>query len=33
VKEEEALRAELYQKIGRLELELEWLKKRVGGES
>ena len=32
-KEEEALRAELYQKIGRLELELEWLKKKVGAES
>jgi transposase-like protein len=32
-KEEEALRAELYQKIGRLEMELEWLKKKVGAES
>lgn len=31
-KEEEALRAELYQKIGRLEMELEWLKKKVGAE-
>ena len=32
-RDEEALRAELYQKIGRLEMELEWLKKKVGAES
>jgi len=30
--EEEALRAELYQQIGKLQMELEWLKKKVGAE-
>jgi len=31
-REEEALRAELYQQIGKLQMELEWLKKKVGAE-
>ena len=29
-KEEEALKAALYQQIGQLKVELEWLKKKVG---
>jgi putative transposase len=29
-KEEEALRAALYQQIGQLKVELDWLKKKVG---
>ena len=29
-KEEEALKAALYQQIGQLKVELDWLKKKVG---
>jgi transposase-like protein len=29
-KEEEALKASLYQQIGQLKVELDWLKKKVG---
>jgi hypothetical protein len=29
-KEEEALRAALYQQIGQLKVELDWLKKKAG---
>jgi len=29
-KEEEALKATLYQQIGQLKVELDWLKKKVG---
>jgi len=28
--DEEALRAQLYQQIGQLKVELDWLKKKVG---
>ena len=31
--EEETLRARLYQEIGQLKVELDWLKKKVGCES
>ncbi len=30
-REQEALQAELYEQIGRLKMELEWLKKKVAG--
>jgi transposase-like protein len=30
-KEQEALHAELYEQIGRLKMEMEWLKKKVAG--
>jgi hypothetical protein len=29
-KEEEALKAALYQQIGQLKVELDWMKKKVG---
>jgi transposase-like protein len=32
-KEEEALKERLYQEIGKLQVELEWLKKKVGYDS
>ena len=30
-RDQEALQAELYEQIGRLKMELEWLKKKVAG--
>ena len=30
-REDEAIQAELYEQIGRLKMELEWLKKKVAG--
>jgi transposase-like protein len=30
-KEQEALQADLYEQIGRLQMELEWLKKKAAG--
>jgi putative transposase len=30
-REEEALKAELFQQIGQLKMELEWVKKKAGG--
>ena len=31
-KDEQALQAELFQQIGKLQMELEWLKKKIGDE-